>query len=141
MARALPLPTHTSSMTSFFALALLVQAPAAGRSSLLPFVFQVVAIFAIFYFVMIRPQQKQRKQHENRLKNLKRGDEVVTAGGIIGKVVHISEGSRDGKSTATMDDRITIKSDESRMIVERGRIAKVLTPAAEPTPAPAAASK
>ena len=128
-------------MISFFALALVVQAPAAGRSSLLPFVFQVVAIFAIFYFVMIRPQQKQRKSHEERLRNLKRGDEVVTAGGIIGKVVHISETTKDGKSAATMDDRITIKSDESRMIVERGRIARVITPATEPAPAAATANK
>jgi preprotein translocase subunit YajC len=128
-------------MISFFALALVVQAPAAGRSSLLPFVFQVVAIFAIFYFVMIRPQQKQRKSHEERLRNLKRGDEVVTAGGIIGKVVHISETTKEGKSAATMDDRITIKSDESRMIVERGRISRVITPATEPAPAAATASK
>lgn len=127
-------------MTSSLALALLVQSPAAGRSSLLPFVFQVVAIFAIFYFVMIRPQQKQRKQHEDRLKNLKRGDEIVTAGGIVGKVVHIAESTKEGKG-ATLEDRITIKSDESRLIVERGRIARVLTPAAEVAAAPAAASK
>ena len=126
-------------MTASLALALLVQAPAGGRSTLLPFVFQIVAIFAIFYFVMIRPQQKQRRQHEDRLRNLKRGDEVVTAGGIIGKVVHIAEQKGDGKS-ATMDDRITIKSDESRLIVERGKIAKVLT-APEPAPTPAPASK
>jgi preprotein translocase subunit YajC len=124
-------------MTSAFALALLAQAPAGGRSTLLPFVFQIVAIFAIFYFVMIRPQQKQRKDHEERLRNLKRGDEVVTSGGIIGKVVHIAAPTGEGKS-ATMDDRITIKSDESRLVVERGRIAKVLTttePAATPAPA------
>ena len=126
-------------MTSAFALALLAQAPAGGRSTLLPFVFQIVAIFAIFYFVMIRPQQKQRKDHEERLRNLKRGDEVVTSGGIIGKVVHIAAPTGDGKS-ATMDDRITIKSDESRLIVERGRIAKVLT-ATEPAAAPAPANK
>jgi len=124
-------------MTSAFALALLAQAPAGGRSTLLPFAFQIVAIFAIFYFVMIRPQQKQRKDHEERLRNLKRGDEVVTSGGIIGKVVHIAAPTGEGKS-ATMDDRITIKSDESRLIVERGRIAKVLTTAeAAATPAPA----
>ena len=127
-------------MISSFAFALLVQAPVGGRSSLLPFVFQVVAIFAIFYFVMIRPQQKQRKQHEDRLKNLRRGDEIVTAGGIIGKVVHIAETSKDSKG-ATLDDRITIESDKSRLIVERGRIARVLTPAAEVASAPAAASK
>jgi preprotein translocase subunit YajC len=126
-------------MTSAFALALLAQAPAGGRSTLLPFAFQIVAIFAIFYFVMIRPQQKQRKDHEERLRNLKRGDEVVTAGGIIGKVVHIAATTGEGKS-ATMDDRITIKSDESRLIVERGRIAKVLT-TAEPAATPAPASK
>ncbi len=127
-------------MISSFAFALLVQAPAGGRASLLPFVFQVVAIFAIFYFVMIRPQQKQRKTHEDRLKNLKRGDEVVTAGGIVGKVVHISETKTEGKS-ATMEDRITIKSDESRLIVERGRIARVITPAAEPAVTTTAAAK
>ena len=122
-----------------FALAVVEQAPAGGRSTLLPFVFQVVAIFAIFYFVMIRPQQRQRKQHEERLKNLKRGDEVVTAGGIVGKVVHIAETKGDAK--AALEDRITIKSDESRLIVERGRIARVLTPAAEPAASTAAASK
>lgn len=126
-------------MTAHFAFALLAQAPA-GRSSLLPFVFQVAAIFAIFYFVMIRPQQKQRKTHEDRLRNLKRGDEVVTAGGIVGRVVHIVESPKDAKPSATMEDRITIKSDESRMIVERGRISRVITPAVEtPAPAPAGA--
>jgi preprotein translocase subunit YajC len=126
-------------MISSFAFALLVQAPVGGRSTLLPFVFQVVAIFAIFYFVMIRPQQRQRKQHEERLKNLKRGDEVVTAGGIVGKVVHIAETKGDAK--AALEDRITIKSDESRLIVERGRIARVLTPAAEPAASSVPASK
>ena len=126
-------------MTSSLALALLAaQAPAGGRSTLLPFAFQVVAIFAIFYFVMIRPQQKQRRTHEDRLRNLRKNDEVVTAGGIVGRVVHISETKGDGKSTG-MDDRIIIKSDESRLVVERGRIARVITPAVE-TPAPAAAS-
>jgi len=126
-------------MISSFAFALLVQAPVGGRSTLLPFVFQVVAIFAIFYFVMIRPQQRQRKQHEERLKNLKRGDEVVTAGGIVGKVVHIAETKGDAK--AALEDRITIKSDESRLIVERGRIARVLTPEVESTASTVAASK
>lgn len=117
-------------MTAPFALALVLQTQGGG-STLLPLAFQFAAIFAIFYFVMIRPQQRQRKQHEERLRNLKRGDEIVTSGGIVGKVVHISETVKDGKPERTMDDRITIKSDESRMIVERGRIARVIT-AAEP---------
>ena len=128
-------------MTASLAFAILAaQAPASGRSALLPFAFQVVAIFAIFYFVMIRPQQKQRRTHEDRLRNLRKGDEIVTAGGIVGRVVHISETKSEGKNAA-MEDRVTIKSDESRLIVERGRIARVLTPAVETPVAPAAAAK
>ena len=109
--------------------ALLQQAPGGGGgiAALAPFLFQVVAIFGIFYFIMIRPQQRQRKQHEERLRNLKRGDEVVTAGGIIGEVVHIKEGLKDGQPVRTMDDRITLKSGESRLVVERGRIARVIS--------------
>ena len=100
---------------------------------MLPLVFQFAAIFAIFYFIMIRPQQKQKKDHEARLRDLKRGDEVVTSGGLVGEVVHLKETSKDGKPEKSMEDRITIKSGESRVIVERGRIARVITAAA---PAP-----
>jgi len=72
-------------------------------------------------------QQKQRKQQELSLREIKKGDEVVTAGGIIGDVIHIKETMKDGVPVVTMEDRITIKSAESRMVVERGRIAKVLS--------------
>jgi preprotein translocase subunit YajC len=97
-----------------------------GGSSMLPFLIQIVAIFAIFYFLLIRPQQKQRRQHEEALRNIKRGDEIVTAGGIVGEIVHIKEAVVDGAPRKTMDDRVTIRSGESRLIVERGRIAKVV---------------
>jgi preprotein translocase subunit YajC len=106
-------------------LAFLLQAPAAGGGSLMPLAFQFVLIVAIIYFVMWRPQQKQRKQHETSLAALKRGDEVVTAGGIIGEVVHIRETTKDGGANR-MDDRVTIKTGESRIVVERGRIARIL---------------
>lgn len=86
-------------------------------------IFMYAAIFAIFYFVLIRPQQKQRKSHEERVKTLKKGDEIVTAGGIVGEVVHITSQGKDG--AATLADRITIRSGESKLIVERGRIAAV----------------
>jgi preprotein translocase subunit YajC len=86
-------------------------------------IFMYGAIFAIFYFVLIRPQQKQRKMHEERVRSLKKGDEIVTAGGIVGEVVHITAQGKDG--VATMDDRITIKSGETKLIVERGRIARI----------------
>lgn len=85
-------------------------------------IFMYGAIFAIFYFILIRPQQKQRKMHEETIKSLKKGDNVVTAGGVIGEVVHI----KDTGSAVSMDDEITISSAGTRMLIERGRIAKVI---------------
>ena len=107
------------------ALILAQAAPSGGGSSLMPFLVQFVLIIAIIYFVMVRPQQRQRRQHEASLRNLKRGDEVVTAGGIVGEVVHIRETSKDDGANR-LDDRVTIKSGESRLVVERGRIAKII---------------
>ena len=43
------------------------------------------AIGAIFYFVLLRPQQKQKKEHDTMLRSLRRGDEIVTAGGVVGE--------------------------------------------------------
>lgn len=97
--------------------------PAGG--ALMPFLFQIGAIFAIFYFLMIRPQQKQRKAHEASILALKKGDQVVTAGGIVGEVLHIKEGMRDGAAAPGMGDHVTIKSGESRLVVTRGRIASI----------------
>ena len=56
---------------------------------LLPF----VLIFIIFYFLLIRPQQKRVKQHKLMVENLKRGNKVLTAGGIMGVISKASEGS------------------------------------------------
>lgn len=112
-------------MIAVFTTLLVVQAaPARGTNPMLPLLIQMGAIFAIFYFLMIRPQQKQRRQHEERLRNLRKGDSVVTAGGLVGEVVHIREaGGEDAKKS--MEDHITIKTGESRVVVERGRIARV----------------
>ncbi len=95
-------------------------APAGG--SIAPFLFQIGAIFAIFYFLMIRPQQKQRKAHEAAILALKKGDQVVTAGGLVGEVVHIAAPGEKGPS---LGDHITIKCGESRLVVVRSRIANV----------------
>ncbi|HEX6535147.1 MAG TPA: preprotein translocase subunit YajC [Gemmatimonadaceae bacterium] len=115
-------------MTASLAFALALQnAPAGGAGSMTPFLIEIALIFVFFYFIVMRPQQKQRKQHEQSLRELKKGDEVVTAGGIVGEVIHIKETVKDGAPTATMEDRITIKSAESRLVVERGRIARVAT--------------
>ena len=85
------------------------------------------AIFAIFYFILIRPQASQRKKHDEMVSNLKKGDEIVTNGGLVGEVLFIKERGGDDKSGG-MDDRVTIKSGDTRVIIERGRIAKINRP-------------
>ena len=54
----------------------------------------LILIFVIFYFFLIRPQQKRVKEHKEMVKNLQRGDEVITSGGIIGKVDRVMEDDR-----------------------------------------------
>ncbi len=79
------------------------------------FILQMVAIGAIFYMLLIRPQRKEQQRHRAMIQQLKKGDEVVTNGGIIGTVVHVQ------------DDRLTIKTAENtRIVVQRGRIAQLL---------------
>ena len=104
----------------------LLQLPGVGSNPLFASVFMYGAIFAIFYFLLVRPQQQQRKKHEQTISQLKRGDEIVTAGGVVGEVMQIRQANPDAPS---QDDRITIKSGESRLVIERGRIAKIATAA------------
>ena len=90
-------------------------------------IFMYGAIFAIFYFILIRPQASQRKKHDELVRNLKKGDEIVTTGGLVGEVLFIKEKGGDDK-TSGLEDRVTIKSGETRVIIERGRIAKINRP-------------
>jgi preprotein translocase subunit YajC len=116
-------------MTSTGAVYLLQAAGGAGASPLFQLGIQFALILAIFYFLMIRPQQKQRRQHEDNLRNLKKGDNIVTTGGIIGTVIHIRDTMKGTEPQKSMEDEVTIKSGESRLVVERGRIARVITAA------------
>tara|TARA_B100000963_G_scaffold109900_1_gene95659 strand:+ start:4142 stop:4486 length:345 start_codon:yes stop_codon:yes gene_type:complete len=51
----------------------------------------LILIFAVFYFLLIRPQQRKVKQHKEMLSNLKRGDKIITSGGIIGVINKVSD--------------------------------------------------
>jgi len=114
-------------MTHLLAL-LLVQEPSGNVGGLSPVtLIQIPLIIAIFYFLFLRPQQKQKQAHDERIRNVKKGDEIVTAGGIIGKVENIKETMKDGTAIKSPDDRVTIRSGESRLVVERGRIARIIT--------------
>ena len=77
---------------------------------------QMIVIVAIFYFLIIRPKMQQEKRHRARLETIKPRDEIITAGGIMGEVVHVK------------DDRLTVKSGESRLIIQRDRVAVVRSP-------------
>ena len=76
-------------------------------TSLLP----LILIFAIFYFLLIRPQQKRQKQRNAMLQALKRGDKVVTIGGIHGTISDITE------------ERFTLKvSDTTKLVFDRNAV-------------------
>ena len=64
---------------------------ASASGSLSGMILQLVLIFAIFYLLLIRPQQKRLKEHEAKVKALRRGDEIITGGGIIAKVAEIND--------------------------------------------------
>ncbi len=65
--------------------------PAPSGPSTLISLFPLVLIFVIFYFLLVRPQQKKSKEHRNMLAQLKKNDEVLTSGGIFGKVISLAD--------------------------------------------------
>lgn len=67
------------------------QAAAGGAPPAAANFLPLLLVFVIFYFVLIRPQQQKAKEHRNMLASLKRNDQVVTAGGIYGRVMALSE--------------------------------------------------
>ncbi len=79
-------------------------APSAGAAfaQFLP----IILIFVIFYFLLIRPQQKKMKEHRAMVEALRRGDQVVTSGGIVGKVSKVQE---DGMVEVEIADGVRVK--------------------------------
>jgi len=93
---------------------LMLQAQGAPQGSS-PFgmLFMFAAIFAIFYFLLIRPQRQQQKAHEQMVAQLAKGDDVATIGGIVGKIVHLT------------DDRVTIRTaGDTRIEIERSKVGR-----------------
>ncbi len=89
--------------------------PGGGQGSTMWSFLPIILIFVIFYFLLIRPQQKRSKEHRTLLSNLKVGDQILTSGGIYGKI------------TGLRDDVITVEiSDKVRVRVSRGHIAGVM---------------
>ena len=70
----------------------------------------LILIFVIFYFFLIRPQQKKIKEHKAMVNSLKRGDEVITSGGLVGIVEKVYD---DDKIDISIADNITVKAVQS----------------------------
>ena len=84
---------------------------AGGLVNLLP----MVAIFLVFYFLLIRPQMKKQKEVQNMIKELKKGDRVIAAGGLVGKIIKIE------------DDLITLEVDnDTKIQVVKGSVTESL---------------
>jgi len=100
--------------------ALMMLAQAQGASSLATLIMPL-AILAVFYFILVVPQRRQLKAHQNLVEALQKGDQVVTAGGIMGEI------------TALKDDSVQIKSGTATVVVDRSRIVKRTTAGGEVT--------
>jgi preprotein translocase subunit YajC len=89
-------------------------APAGGTASMLPSILLMVGIFAFMYFVLIRPQKKEEKKRKEMLSALKRGDKVVTIGGVHGTIETIGE--------QTIDVRVGTGSNTLVMTFNKGAV-------------------
>lgn len=69
----------------------LAQAAGSGTSAVMMNVLPLLLIFAVFYFLLIRPQQRRMKDHQAKIAAASRGDTVVTAGGVVGKITKIDD--------------------------------------------------
>ncbi len=102
---------------SFISPAYAQAAGGAGGGSGLEAMFPLVLIFVVFYFLLIRPQQKKAKEHKAMLESVRRGDKVVTGGGIIGTVTKVID---DNEVTVEIADGVKVR-------VQRGLIATVMS--------------
>jgi preprotein translocase subunit YajC len=78
-------------MSFFISDAYAQAAPQASQPDILGAVLPFVVLFAVFYFLLIRPQQKRAKEHKKMVEALGKGDEVVTQGGVFGRVTDLGE--------------------------------------------------
>lgn len=102
------------------------EAAAGAAGSPLASMLPMVLIFVIFYFLLIKPQQKKFKEHSTMLAALKKGDEVVTSGGIIGKVI---EADKDGITTVEIAPGVIVKLTKQSISALSGASAVAAAPA------------
>lgn len=89
---------------------IMAASPDGGAANPAATLMMMMGFIAIFYFLFFRPQRKQQQEHRALVESLKKGDEVTTVGGIVGTIVHLT------------DDRVTIRTGDTRIEVERSKI-------------------
>jgi len=100
---------------SFFISDALAQGAEGAQGPGMEMIFMLLAMFGIFYFLLIRPQQKKAKEHKNMIDALNKGDEIITNGGLLAKI------------TATDENFLTCKvADNVEVKIQRHAIASVL---------------
>ena len=92
-----------------------------STNSITVLVLQMAAIALVFYFLILRPSGQARKKHAQLLANLKKGDEIMTSGGLLGRVKDIKDVETDG----VKETRVTVESGTSTVVVERSRIVRI----------------
>lgn len=108
------------------------QAGGAGAFDIAAFL-PLILIFAVFYFLLIRPQQKKVKQHRELVSNLRRGDRVVTAGGIIGTV---SKVVNDAELQVEIAEGVRVRLVRSQVVEVLAKTAPAAKAARAPEPEP-----
>jgi preprotein translocase subunit YajC len=109
----------------------MLQTPTGSGGGLTILLLQMLAIGAVFYFLILRPSGQARKKHAALLENLKKGDEIMTSGGLIGRVKEIKEIETDG----VKEVRVTVESGSATVIIERSRIVRIGGASAPAVPA------
>jgi preprotein translocase subunit YajC len=104
-------------------------AGAGGAAGIVMQLLPLILIFVVFYFLLIRPQQKKMKEHREMLTQLKRNDRVVTAGGIVATITKVKEGSDEIEAEIAPNVRVSLV---------RGTITSVIKPQAANDEKPAA---
>lgn len=103
---------------------------AEGGGSMASPLIPIILMLAIMWFLLIRPQQKKQKEHRQLVGSLKKGDMIITTGGLYGRI------------TGLTDTTVTVEiADKVRVKVSRGNVAGLAQPAAKPGPPPAPAKE
>ena len=92
-----------------------LQAGAPEAASPISMLFPMVAIFLIFWLLLIRPQQRKQRDQEEMLKSIEKGDDVVTAGGLHGRVVGVTDDTLTLEIAALKGERVRVKVARARI--------------------------